>query len=145
MTAPDWTPAALAALHARCFVRPRPWTAEGFAAALAAPGGFLCEGPAGFALGRALAGEAELLTLAVDPGLRRQGHAASLLAAFEAEAARRGAGRAFLEVAADNAPARALYAAAGWLQAGLRRGYYGAGIDALILDKPLKRPAQSGA
>ncbi|MFN3643663.1 MAG: GNAT family N-acetyltransferase [Gemmobacter sp.] len=145
MTAPDWTPAALAALHARCFGRPRPWTAEGFAAALAAPGGFLCGGPAGFALGRALAGEAELLTLAVDPGLRRQGHAASLLAAFEAEVARRGAGRAFLEVAADNAPARALYAAAGWRPAGLRRGYYGAGIDALILDKPLKPPAQSGA
>jgi ribosomal-protein-alanine N-acetyltransferase len=142
-TGAGWTPAALAALHAACFVRPQPWSAAGFAAALAAPGAFLCAGPAGFALGRAAAGEAELLTLAVAPEVRRRGEGSRLLAAFEAEAAARGAGRAFLEVAAENAPALALYARAGWRHAGLRRGYCGGGIDALVMAKALEAPRDS--
>jgi ribosomal-protein-alanine N-acetyltransferase len=61
---------------------------------------------------------------------------------FTDEARDRGAETAFLEVAADNAPARALYAATGWEQTGARRGYYttpeGTKIDALILRRPLK-------
>lgn len=133
----------MAALHARCFVRPRPWTEAGLAAALAAPGGFLCTDPAGFALGRAMADEAELLTLAVAPEARRRGAGARLLAAFEAGAAARGARRAYLEVAADNAGALALYARAGWRPAGRRLGYYGAGLDAVVMDKVLRPPESS--
>ena len=49
----------------------------------------------------------------------------------------------FLEVARTNAAGRALYASAGYRQAGIRRGYYtipgGARIDALVLSKPLTR------
>lgn len=138
-----WTARAMGDLHARCFVRPRPWTAAGFAAALATPQTFLCGDPAGFALGRVMAGEAELLTLAVAPEARRQGAGARLLAAFEAGAAAQGAQRAYLEVAADNAAALALYTRAGWRTAGRRRGYYGAGIDAVVMDKALGPPVSS--
>jgi ribosomal-protein-alanine N-acetyltransferase len=43
----------------------------------------------------------------------------------------------FLEVAAPNAPARALYAGRGYAQVGLRRGYYAFDIDALVLRRAL--------
>lgn len=139
MTCAD--PTALAALHAASLRHPRPWTAAEFAALLSARGTLLVAQPGGLALGRAVAGEAELLTLAVLPALRRQGLGRRLLAGFEAAARAAGAAEAFLEVAEDNAPARALYAAAGWAPAGRRPGYYGPGAaaagDALILRKGL--------
>lgn len=135
-------PEALAALQARALPFPRPWGADEIAALLAGPGAILCTlGPRGFALGRALAGEAELLTLVVDPTLHRQGLGRRLLAAFEAAARHKGAQEAYLEVAADNQAACALYRAAGWRVRGLRKGYYkrpdGCRIDAHVLAKPL--------
>ena len=131
------TPAALAALHARCFTVPRPFSEAEFADLLSAGPVFLCADPAGFALGRAVAGEAELLTIAVDPDRRRQGHGARLLSRFAAEARARGADTAFLEVAADNRAARALYLAAGYAEVGRRPGYYRSPgrppVDAVIM------------
>ncbi|TCP59838.1 ribosomal-protein-alanine N-acetyltransferase [Rhodovulum bhavnagarense] len=135
------TPDALAALHAACFVTPRPWGAAEFAALMGLPGVYLCGDSTAFALGRAVADEAELLTLAVAPAARRRGLGRARLAAFEAEARARSAGTAFLEVAADNIAARALYAGAGYREAGRRPGYYGSadGVrsDALVLHKRL--------
>lgn len=127
------TPDELAGLHAVCFTRPRPWTAAEFTALLAGPGAFLLTAPGGFLLGRTLAGEAELLTLAVAPDRRRQGVARDLVARFMAQAAGAGAACAFLEVASDNLPAQALYRAAGWRQVGVRRNYYAHGIDAVVM------------
>lgn len=130
------TPAALAGLHAAAFTTPRPWTAAEFADLLAAPGTFLETTDNAFLLARTLAGETELLTLAVAPEARRQGRARALLARFDARAA---GTEAFLEVAADNAPAIALYGAAGWARAGTRPAYYrrpdGTRIDALVMRK----------
>lgn len=137
------TPHSLAALHARCFTAPPPWSAASFAALLDSPAVFLVADPdtRAFALGRVIAGEAELLTLATDPAARRQGLARALMARFEAGARARGAESAFLEVAEDNAPARALYAACGFAPAGRRPGYYvgpdGSRTAALILCKSL--------
>lgn len=135
------TPEALAALHAACFTVPRPWTVAEFAELLARADTFLLQEPAGFLLGRALAGEAELLTLAVASEARRQGTGARLVAQFLAEAAARGADSAFLEVAEDNMAARALYARAGFAPAGRRRGYYrhkdGTTTDALVMTSAL--------
>ncbi|WP_370205956.1 GNAT family N-acetyltransferase [Pararhodobacter marinus] len=135
------TPDQLAALHARAFTTPAPWRAGSFAALLDSPLVFLIADAdhRSFALGRVVAGEAELLTLATDPACRRHGLARARLDAFDAEARARGAERAFLEVAEDNAAARALYAACGWTAQGRRPGYYvaptGASVAALILCK----------
>lgn len=136
------TPEALAALHARCFRAPPPWSAADFAGFLADPLAFLLvEGDAGFLLGRAVAGEAELLTLAVAPEARRRGLARNLVMRFLYQAKLRGAERAFLEVRADNAAALALYESAGFTAAGRRRGYYQdpdtGRTDALVLAREL--------
>jgi ribosomal-protein-alanine N-acetyltransferase len=126
------SPRALAALHAQAFTDPRPWTEAEFAALLAGPGILLAAAPQGFALARIAADEAELLTIAVAAPARRQGLGRRLLAAVLARAEAQGARTVWLEVAADNAAARALYAALGFAEAGRRRGYY-AGADALVL------------
>ncbi|HRD28628.1 MAG TPA: GNAT family N-acetyltransferase, partial [Caulobacter sp.] len=60
-----------------------------------------------------------------------------LVEAAAATAAARGADSLFLEVSADNAAALALYAAAGFEPAGLRKGYYADGADALVLRRTL--------
>ena len=135
-------PAALAALHARCFTMPRPWSRAEFADLLAGQGAFLLTRPEGFLLGRALAGEAELLTLAVDPDRRRQGTGRALLDEFAVAARRMSAEAAFLEVAAGNVAARALYAAGGWLEAGRRPRYYGPAEDAIVMRLDLTAPQQ---
>lgn len=134
-------PEALAALHRAAFTMPRPWSADEFAALLSAPQSFLLAEPSGFLLGRVIADEAELLTLAVAPQARRQGTGARLVARFAETARARGATTAFLEVAASNLPARALYAAAGWIEAGRRPRYYhapdGGTEDALVMTRSL--------
>lgn len=138
------TPDRLAALHAAAFVTPRPWGEAEFAALLAEPGVFLVAEEAGFALGRAVLDEAELLTIAVAPEARRQGLGHRLMTEWEVAAAARGARRALLEVAQDNTAARALYAARGFTPAGRRRGYYrhpdGHRVDALVLELHLPAP-----
>jgi len=83
------TSEAMAALHARAFAgRERAWRAEEFEELLSSPHAFVRESAHGFALGRVLDDEAELLTLAVDPDWQRAGLGAGLLTAFEGEAAR---------------------------------------------------------
>lgn len=135
------TPEALADLHAAVFRVPRPWSAAEFAAFLNDGVSFLLVEAGGVLLGRAVAGEAELLTLAVAPDRQRSGIGGRLVAAFLAEARARGAVQAFLEVAADNAAAIGLYRRAGFAEVGLRRGYYaganGARIDALVFAQGL--------
>ena len=136
------TPADLAALHARCFTTPPPWSEAAFASFLTDPLAFLLvEGDAAFLLGRAVAGEAELLTLAVAPESRRLGLGRKLLARFLYQARLRGAACAFLEVAEDNAPARALYTAQGFAEVGRRPAYYarpdGTRIAAIAMQRSL--------
>jgi ribosomal-protein-alanine N-acetyltransferase len=77
----------------------------------------------GFSLSRAVADEAELLLIAVDPD--RQGHGAGnlLLRHFISTARSGGASRMHLEVR-DGNPAVALYRGSGFLPAGRRRNYY---------------------
>lgn len=138
------TPAALADLHALCFTAPRPWSASEFADLLRNPHVFSRFVPAGFVLGRVVADEAELLTLAVDPVQRGKGLGAQLVESFLSEAKARGAESAFLEVAENNASARRLYERHGFGLAGRRKGYYGKTtgqiLDALVLVRPLTLP-----
>ncbi|WP_431301344.1 GNAT family N-acetyltransferase [Tabrizicola sp. BL-A-41-H6] len=139
----------MAALHALCFTTPKPWSAAEFASMLADPFVFALTEAEGFLLGRAAAGEAEVLTLAVAPQARRRGMGAKLMARFLYQARLRGADTAFLEVAAGNAAALALYRAHGFVDAGRRRGYYrhpdGRAEDALVLSRSLGKPAPPAA
>ena len=136
-------PAQLAATHARAFPDD-PWSADTFATWLSRPGTLMTGDARSFVLGHVASDEAEILSLATDPALRRTGLARAALASFCAEAWKRGARRVCLEVASDNHAARALYAAAGFEQVGLRRGYYArAGApaaDALVLATDLRIP-----
>ncbi len=144
------TPAALAALHGRSFSTPRPWSEGEFADLLADPLAFLLvEGDAGLLLGRAVAGEAELLTLAVAPEARGRGLGLRLVMRFLYQARLRGADTAFLEVAADNTPARMVYDRAGFTVAGRRKAYYrlpdGRAVDAIVMRRVLTEAANAGS
>lgn len=127
------TPEQLAALHARCFTIPRPWSAQEFSDLLAMQGCFLLTDTHGFLLGRAIAGEGELLTLAVEPEARRHGVGRALTQEFAERANALGADDLFLEVAANNTPARSLYSSLGWQEAGRRKEYYAPGQDAIVM------------
>ncbi|MBA86304.1 GNAT family N-acetyltransferase [Thalassobius sp. S69A] len=135
------TPDALATLHRHAFTAQRPWSAQEFAALLDSPHVFLIATENGFALGRVIVDEAELLTLATAPTHQRQGLGRKMLAAFETGAQARGATRAFLEVAADNTPAIGLYTSAHYQRDGLRPGYYqtrdGRSVDAVLMSRAL--------
>lgn len=118
---------ALAALHSRAF--DEAWDAASFARLLAMPGAFAFlaheEGtPSGFVLVRLGGGEAEIITIAVDPDCRRAGLGRALMTRAGAEALARGAEIVFLEVAEDNAPAIALYERLGFAAVGRRPAYY---------------------
>lgn len=131
--------ARLASIHAEAFDRPgdSPWSEAAFADLLAQAGVFALETADGFILMRAVADEAEILTLAVRPAGRRGGQGTRLVGEGVLAAAARGAARVILEVAEDNAAARALYARSGFVEAGRRPGYYagaeGGRRDALLL------------
>ena len=136
----------LAKAHAGAFEAP--WPPEAFVELLASPGVFALaavdQAPVGLILMRAIAGEAEVLTLAVQPTHRRQGVGRALLRAGLDGALAAGAETVFLEVAADNSAALALYRAAGFEAAGHRAGYYhrpgGVAADALVLRCTLNSP-----
>jgi ribosomal-protein-alanine N-acetyltransferase len=92
----------------------------------------------GFTLARLVAGEAELLLLAVKRNSQHKGVGANLLARFTGLAAARGARRLHLEVR-DGNHALKLYAKAGFREVARRKNYYtgrdGQVYDALTLSK----------
>ena len=133
--------ASIAALHAAAFPPPERWTADAFATQLSLPGVFGFVSDTGMVLARAVADEAEILTIAVLPVARRGGIGRALLRAAEARAAAGGARTMFLEVAPGNGAARALYASAGYAEVGRRPRYYPDGSDALVLARPLSPAA----
>ena len=54
------TPENMATVHRACFTIPRPWTGAEFRALLDSPHIYVCTAAHGFAMGRAVAGEAEV-------------------------------------------------------------------------------------
>ena len=109
-----------------------PWSASGIAelfeneivVALAAETG----GPkirlAGYAFARVIAGEAEILNIAVLPLFRRRGVGGRLLEAAVTAVRTGGAAELFLEVRESNTAAKALYFARGFRPVGVRTDYY---------------------
>lgn len=112
------------------------WDAPAFAALLRQDSVRAFGTAAGFILLQSVAEEAEILTLAVHPKARRSGLARALIEQAQDTLS---VARVFLEVAEDNAPARALYAACGFTETGRRSAYYkrpdGSRVDALILQR----------
>ena len=86
----------------------------------------------GCAIGDRQGGQARVINLAVDPDARRRGVGRALLTELEAQLP---AGSILLMVEEDNAPARALYASAGYVQVGYARDYYGRGHHGLWMQK----------
>ncbi len=92
--------------------RTRLWVAEG-------PTGLV-----GYLLAWSVAGETEILEVAVDPSMRRQGIGKALLQRLVAEARGTGDCRLLLELRASNSGALALYKGMGFEECGQRRNYY---------------------
>lgn len=135
------TPETLARVHAAAFTDSRPWSAQEFAELIDSPSVILLGDARSFLLGRVIAGEAEVLTIATDPDFRRQGRAQSCLDAFVNALREQDASTIFLEVADDNGPAKSLYKNNKFEIAGTRPNYYtrtdGAKIAALVLRRTL--------
>ena len=97
--------------------------------------------PVGFILSRLVAGEAEILSVAVASSRRGKGVARRLLDLHLRRLAGLGARAVFLEVDEDNVPARKLYRRAGFREVGRRDGYYqdptGRSTAALVLRRDL--------
>ncbi|HJQ03997.1 MAG TPA: ribosomal protein S18-alanine N-acetyltransferase [Nocardioides sp.] len=92
----------------------------------------------GHAVVSVAAEDAELQRIAIDPTHRGRGLGRQLLDACLADAARRGAERLILEVRETNAPALALYRAAGFTELARRERYYRDGSTAVVLSRTLE-------
>jgi len=80
------------------------------------------------------ADEGEILNLAVSPATRRTGLGRALVHEMLEALSDRGVRKVYLEVRESNAPARALYAAHGFKEAGRRKQYYRRPVeDAIVL------------
>jgi ribosomal-protein-alanine N-acetyltransferase len=134
--------AAFAALHTTSFHRA--WSENEFAALLAernviAHRARLGRATVGFILSRIVAGEAEILSVAVATARRGKGIGRQLVDLHLRRLAGLGAHTIFLEVAENNEAAKTLYHRAGFRDVGRRQGYYGSGegASALILRRDL--------
>ncbi|HYC48735.1 MAG TPA: ribosomal protein S18-alanine N-acetyltransferase [Burkholderiales bacterium] len=125
-------------------VHAHPWTRGNFADSLSA--GYHCwvarrDGKlVAYAVVLIAAGEAHLLNLSVAAAWQRRGLGAELTRFIVKLARDYGAASIYLEVRPSNTAARALYAAAGFTEIGLRRDYYPAENgreDAVIMERRL--------
>lgn len=147
------TPASLDGVMAlEVEVYPFPWSRGNFLDSLAAgytawtlnrPGGELVA----YCVAMAGAAEMHLLNITVAPTARRRGHARHLLEALLPVCVATNAARLWLEVRLSNADARAAYRRLGFVEVGMRKGYYPAPAssreDAVVMNLDV-RPAWSG-
>ena len=88
---------------------------------------------AGFGCILLVAGEGELVDIAVSPAFRKRGLGQMLMTALLNEAKCRGAEQIFLEVRRSNASARHLYEKNGFFEIGLRKKYYRDPVEDAVL------------
>lgn len=125
---------AMVRIHAASFPAGERWGRDAIALQLELPGAFGFVATAGgFILARVAADESEILTIAVDPAVRRCGVGRRLILNTLLDAGSRGAATMFLEVSETNHAARAMYRALGFAEIGRRARYYGGAVDALVL------------
>ena len=129
-------------LHMRCF--DDPWSAISFRGLLLDTSvltlGVELDGDlVAFIMAQTIAGESDILTVATAPEHRRKGLGATLIGALINRLGERGVSRITLDVAEDNAPARALYRSFGFTEDGRRPRYYTTGrdvpVDAVLMSR----------
>lgn len=81
--------------------------------------------------------EADVLTVAVLPDFTRQGIASQFMSELEKWSFSKQAPAMMLEVGVNNVNAIALYEKLGYENISIRKGYYGPGLDALVMRKEL--------
>jgi tRNA threonylcarbamoyladenosine biosynthesis protein TsaB len=130
----------LAKLHAVSFETA--WAEKDLSEVLAGPGCVALlatsdDGPVGFLIYRAVADEAEIITICVDPSYQRRGAGLKIVSTTKQLLKALKISNLFLEVAADNKEAISLYTRAGFVEAGKRKAYYarknGETEDAIIM------------
>jgi [ribosomal protein S18]-alanine N-acetyltransferase len=129
-----------------------PWSRGNFIDSIAA--GYLAElllDAAGDVIGYCVAmpgvDEMHLLNLTVRPGFQSRGHGSSMLDALVEHSRAHGARTLWLEVRESNERARSLYERYGFVQAGVRRGYYPAALgreDAVVMSLALDSGERDG-
>ncbi|MCF6322033.1 MAG: GNAT family N-acetyltransferase [Rhizobiaceae bacterium] len=121
----------LADIHARGF--DHGWSEDDIATTLAGKGvncltanipGEGATGPKGFMIMRTLAGQSEVLTIAIDPGFRKRGMARALMEQAIRQLHKERIGQFFLEVSEYNLAALKLYQSLKFKQVSQRKSYY---------------------
>lgn len=134
----------IAAMEALAFAHP--WGEKSLRSTLAQAGsglavvgavGTVDAEPLAFCLYQQIIDEMSILQIATAPAARRRGFGLRLIRFVQQVAQAGGCTQLFLEVRRGNTAARGLYAAAGFIEQGVRRAYYADnGEDALLLCCP---------
>ena len=124
----------LSNLHKKCFPN-KPWSADDFRE-LQNSGCEIIMSQNGFIVYRIVLDEAEIITIGVNPEMRRQGIASAMIGIIEKSIKNQGVKKLFLEVASNNVAGKKLYENCGFLPAGLRPKYYD-GVDAILMSKDI--------
>lgn len=124
----------LANLHQKCFPN-KPWSADDFRD-LKNSGCEIIMSENGFIVYRIVVDEAEIITIGVNPEMRRNGIASAMIGIIEKTLKNQGVKKIFLEVASNNIAAQKLYENSGFVRAGLRPKYYD-GVDAILMSKDI--------
>ena len=124
----------LANLHQKCFPN-RPWSADDFRD-LKNSGCEIIMSENGFIVYRIAVDEAEIITIGVNPKMRRNGIASAMIGIIEKTLKNQGVKKLFLEVALNNEPAKKLYESMGFKVVGSRPKYYD-GVDAILMAKTI--------
>lgn len=129
-------------------VFPQPWSRAFFEKELATafatlrtavePGANDTEVVIGYTVYWRVTDEVHLLNVAVHPQRQHLGIGRILVEAVLQDSRALGARVIFLEVRAGNVGARSLYTRLGFRELGIRRGYYGPGQDAIVMERRLE-------
>ena len=124
----------LSDLHQKCFPN-KPWSADDFCD-LKKSGCEIIMSENGFIVYRIAADEAEIITIGVNPEMRRNGIATAMIGIIENTIKNQGVKKIFLEVASNNDAGKKLYENCGFKPVGIRPKYYD-GVDAILMSKDL--------
>ena len=124
----------LSNLHQKCFPN-KPWSADDFRD-LKKSGCEIIMSENGFIVYRIAVDEAEIITIGVNPEMRRKGIASAMIGIIEKTLKNQGVKKIFLEVALTNISAKKLYENCGFKTVGSRPKYYD-GVDAILMAKDI--------